>query len=1254
VCVLVVNNSSLSMVLWLLQLLLYVISTTNFHCCDAIRPSIAERRSGWSYKNDRVVGTSVSRCIGNISQAEYDGLQAIYDATNGPQWRLPVGDESSWVFPSTTADPCGASMWEGLLCGFGDTTGTCYVAAMELKKSNLVGTLPTELGLLAGLKNLSLSSNSIFGSIPTELGSLTDMMEINLSVNVMSSTIPSELGLCTNLLKIYLNANSLSGTIPLELFSLLRLQDLNLYVNQLQGTVPSQLQQLSHLKQLYLDSNLFYGTLPPELSRIPTLELLSVTSNSLSGTIPEEYFGMESILYLYLNFNKLSGTLSKSFKNLTTLVVVSVQENLFTGTITDSIFSLTALTDLYLPSNFFSGTLSPQFSNLARADLIALQFNLLTGLLPSALAAIDSLESLDIGSNYISGSLPTSWETSRLQSLTIGTNLISGSLPDALVNCQRLGNLNASFNLLTGPVNQLFSDETNLRHLLYFDASDNALSGSFPSEMFEVTSDLFRSLEVVVLYSNCFTGSLPDSICTAKNMTTLVLDSVGNAPACAYHFPRALSKIFKAIINVNNLAGGIPSCIFSMPKLQTLHLSGNGLTGSLQDLTNMANPVLNDVSLASNVLTGSIPQSWQDWPWTSLDLSANKLSGFLYSNAFSNSDGFVTLDLTVNRLSGQVPGSLYNATGVDVLNGNLFQCSQADKPKHDPDSDEYVCGSSDFNVAIIVWLVLGVCVGIGLAWVSYTRHFRTVYRHYCEAESLAALQHVNLEYMPSLRACLLSICRTQLCLTLLFIVISLLSYVIMKLTNLSDKYSTHSYQYAWVTTIAYLHGVLPFVLLCCYILAGSAIIVLLRSLRKKRKVGEFAIPTSKAVAAWSGVVVVLCIHMAAMTSVNVLYVFAVIRGLSKDVLVLVQFLLGTFKLSWNFMYVSRSLRWLYLSPSNELKLSSFMYLFTFVISPVVATFFTDSTCFRYLITGQPTVTSTFLTDEFGCNLVCADTCVIVCVFTDKFQYSVDTSVTPGWVYSYQCGSSLLVNYSSVLLFSFTISGILVPLCQIIHSRLTPPQAEKIIPKVVRDSVLAGTLYDHAYDPNSTAAEEKGVFQSFRLISKLCMNTGVLITFGLASPLLSLAVCVDSAFTFIMFITYVEKLLRVSDDVDDMSPNKKTSITTPTTTLLWAKLESAATGATDGVGSVFWMINVMSGVFWSLFVFDMIADVYGDIAGGLVVLVPTVGNWLFYWGFKFAVNRKRLRKAALREPFLLPTSSRSNPIINPHGDVNDAF
>jgi hypothetical protein len=54
------------------------------------------------------------------------------------------------------------------------------------------------------------------------------------------------------------------------------------------------------------------------------------------------------------------------------------------------------------------------------------------------------------------------------------------------------------------------------------------------------------------------------------------------------------------------------------------------------------------------------------------------------------------------------------------------------------------------------------------------------------------------------------------------------------------------------------------------------------------------------------------------------------------------------------------------------------------------------------------------------------------------------------------------------------------------------------------------------------------------------------------------------------------------------------------------------------------------------------------------LVPTVGNWLFYWGFKFAVNRKRLRKAALREPFLLPTSSRSNPIINPHGDVNDAF
>jgi Leucine-rich repeat (LRR) protein len=1231
-----------------LLVLLLIASSISRVCCQA-------RLDGPIFHKefDKFISASEVRCHGNISQDEYSGLKAFYNATNGPHWRLPASNETEWYFPSTQADPCGENMWEGLFCDFSHSNELCTVAVIDLKRGDLEGILPTELGLLTGLRNFSLYINNIHGSLPTTVGLLSNLILLDLDSNLFSGSIPSELGLCTNLRKIEFQWNLFSGTLASQLYNLVQLRDLYLYQNLLSGTVPSQLQALKELKHLYLDANFFHGSLPSELGQVSTMELFSVTSNSLTSTIPSTYFGFSNLQYFYLNFNSFSGSLSESFGNLTKLVVINFQGNRFTGRVPTSIFTLTSLTDVFLPSNYITGTISEEFSNLIRIDVIALEFNLLTSTIPSSVLTAFALQSLDVGSNYITGSLPTSWSAPILQSLTVGTNFISGALPAQLANCDRLGNLNASFNLLTGPVDHLFSEDTKLSNLLYFDASGNALSGPFPAAMFGPGGDRIRSLEVVVLYSNCITGSLPTSICSAQNMTTLVLDSVGNAPSCAYSFPRALSPIFKAVVNVNPLVGGIPSCIFSMQHLETLHLSGNGLTGSLQDLDQSANLVLNDVSLASNVLTGSVPQSWQDWTWSSLDLSANKLSGFLYSNAFSNNHGFVTLDLTVNRMSGQVPGSLYNSTGVDILDGNMFQCSQSDKPKYDPSSSEYVCGSSDFDVAIIVWLALVVCVIGGLAWIRYAETVMKSYRNYCDAESLAVLQHINIEFMPNLRTCLLSVCRAQLCLTVLFVVVSLLSYVIMKLTDLAKLYSTHTYQYAWVTTIAYLHGALPCVLLCCYVFAGSAIIILLRSLRfKKKKVASGpSIPSAKEVTAWFTTAVLLCIHMTVMILVNVLYVFAVIRGLSKDLLILVQFLLGSFKLSWNSFYVSKSLKCLDLSPSASLKLSSFMYLFTFVVSPVVATFFTDSTCFRYLITGQPTVTSTFLTDEFACDLICTETCFNLCIFTDRLQYDVDTSVTPGWVYSYQCSSSLLVNYTSVLLFSFTISGILVPLCHIIYARLTPQQIERFIPKVVRDLVISGTLYDYAYDPNSSAAGQKGLFKSFRLLSRLCMNTGVLITFGLASPLLSLAICVDSVVMLVVVMTYVDKLLRDPNGVDKSSVTTKTSVTTSATALLWARLESAAAGSTEGVGSVYWIINVMSGMFWSLFMFDIIADVYGNTAGGLVILVPTVGNWLFYWVFKFVVNRNRVHKESLKESSVL---SINNPILNPHGDVNDVF
>ncbi len=53
-------------------------------------------------------------------------------------------------------------------------------------------------------------------------------------------------------------------------------------------------------------------------------------------------------------------------------------------------------------------------------------------------------------------------------------------------------------------------------------------------------------------------------------------------------------------------------------------------------------------------------------------------------------------------------------------------------------------------------------------------------------------------------------------------------------------------------------------------------------------------------------------------------------------------------------------------------------------------------------------------------------------------------------------------------------------------------------------------------------------------------------------------------------------------------------------------------ASRGVGRGLWMAVCMSGVFWAIFMFDMMADVYGNALGGGLVVVPVVGLPLLMW------------------------------------------
>uniref|UniRef100_A0A7S1CZH2 Uncharacterized protein n=1 Tax=Cyclophora tenuis TaxID=216820 RepID=A0A7S1CZH2_CYCTE len=80
--------------------------------------------------------------------------------------------------------------------------------------------------------------------MPTELGQLIELEDLTLTSNQLTGTIPSELGNCGKLRRLLLNTNFLQGTIPTELGQK-GLETIDLETNYLMPPMPS---NLCHLR----------------------------------------------------------------------------------------------------------------------------------------------------------------------------------------------------------------------------------------------------------------------------------------------------------------------------------------------------------------------------------------------------------------------------------------------------------------------------------------------------------------------------------------------------------------------------------------------------------------------------------------------------------------------------------------------------------------------------------------------------------------------------------------------------------------------------------------------------------------------------------------------------------------------------------------------------------------------------------------------------------------------------------------------
>jgi hypothetical protein len=93
-----------------------------------------------------------AQCEGDISTDTYNALEALYDATNGPNWHY-ANDSMKWTFPSPLNEPCSLP-WSGIECV--STFYGCDVVTLLLDKHLLVGQLPAALYTIHSLVTLNL------------------------------------------------------------------------------------------------------------------------------------------------------------------------------------------------------------------------------------------------------------------------------------------------------------------------------------------------------------------------------------------------------------------------------------------------------------------------------------------------------------------------------------------------------------------------------------------------------------------------------------------------------------------------------------------------------------------------------------------------------------------------------------------------------------------------------------------------------------------------------------------------------------------------------------------------------------------------------------------------------------------------------------------------------------------------------------------------------------------------------------------
>ncbi|KAA8526743.1 hypothetical protein F0562_009027 [Nyssa sinensis] len=356
---------------------------------------------------------------------------------------------------------------------------------------------------------------------------------------------------------------------------------------------------------------------------------------SVAQILPEEEVkALEAIsVKLGIDFWKID----PSFCNRTgELLNVTVEDKIERNVTCNCTNNVCHVTNIFLKGQNLTGLLPVEFSNLSHLQQIELALNCISGSIPTSFAKLP-LTNLSLYGNRISGSIPEELgDVATLKELVLAYNQLGGPLPQKLGNLSRLSRLVLSGNNFTGTIPKTYG---NLKKLTDFRIDGNTLSGKIPDFIGNWTT-----IGRLDMQGTSMEGPIPPTISQLKNLTEL---RISDLKGTTIDFPNLLDMIYIKTLILRNcsITGSIPPYIGGLPKLKTLDLSFNRLTGqilmSIQSAIQKSG--LDHLFLASNSLSGGFPS------WVLTDNNNNKI------------------DISYNNFTGSSPSDACQMSSVNVV-----------------------------------------------------------------------------------------------------------------------------------------------------------------------------------------------------------------------------------------------------------------------------------------------------------------------------------------------------------------------------------------------------------------------------------------------------------------------------------------------------------------------------------------------------------------------------------------------------------